>query len=60
MYDNLRITIGDQKFFDSLKKYYSENLGKIVTPDHLISSFNKCGKDLDGFMRSFFDGKVII
>ena len=60
MYDNLRNTIGDQKFFDCLKKYYAENLGKIVTPDDLISAFIKSGTDVDGFMRSFFDGKAII
>ena len=60
MYDNLRTTIGDQKFFESLKKYYSENLGETVIPDDLISAFNKCGRDVDGYMRSFFDGKVII
>ena len=60
MYDNLRTTVGEQKFFDSLKTYYSDNLRKIATPDDLISSFNKRGVDSEGYLRSFFDGKVVI
>lgn len=60
MYDNLRTTIGDHKFFNSLKKYYAENYLKVATPDNLISAFIKTGVDADGFFNSFFDGKVVI
>ncbi len=60
MYDYLRTTAGEQKFFNGLKKYYNENLYKIATPDDLISAFIKSGVDADGYLRSFFDGKAVI
>jgi hypothetical protein len=60
MYDYLRTSIGDQNFFDALKKYYKENVGKVVIPDDLISVFIKNKNDVEGFFNSFFDGKVII
>lgn len=60
MYDNLRSTAGEQKFFNSLRSYYTENLYEIATPDDLISAFIKCGVDADGYLRSFFDGKAVI
>ena len=60
MYDNLRTTIGDQKFFEALKEYYNQNVGKIATPDHLVSAFVKSKSDVEGYFNSFFEGKVII
>ncbi len=60
MYDYLRTTVGDEKFFGALKKYYSDYKFKIATPDDLVGAFEKCGTDSNGFFASFFDGKVII
>ena len=60
MYDNLRKTIGDEKFFSSLKNYYKTYYLKNATPDFLVSEFEKQVKDTSGYFYSFFEGKAII
>lgn len=60
MYDYLRKTIGDQRFFSGLKKYYEKYKFLNATPYDLAGVFEKIGADSNGFFISFFDGKVII
>lgn len=60
MYDNLRTSIGDKRFFSALKKYYFEYIYKNATPDDLVGCFEKVGAGTNGFFDSFFNGKVII
>lgn len=60
MYDSLRKTIGDEKFFTALKRYYKDFTFKNATPFDLVGSFEKCGLKTEGFFNSFFDGKVIL
>ncbi len=60
MYDNLRTTIGDKRFFSGLKRYYNTYKYQIAKPDDLIGAFEKIGADTNGFFQSFFEGKVII
>ena len=60
MYDNLRTTVGDERFFKGLKKYFEEYKYKNATPDDLVGCFEKIGAGTNGFFESFFDGKVII
>ena len=60
MYDTLRKSIGDERFFSSLKKYVQEMQYKNATPDDLIGAFERAGSKTEGFLRSFFDGKVVI
>ena len=60
MYDNLRTTIGDGRFFSGLKRYYSNYKYKNAKPDDMVGAFEKIGADTNGFFQSFFDGKVII
>jgi aminopeptidase N len=60
MYDNLRKTIGDEKFFSSLKNYYKTYYLKNSKPDYLVAEFEKQVKDTSGYFYSFFDGKAII
>lgn len=60
MYDNLRKTIGEKRFFSGLKKYYFEYIYKNATPDDLVGCFEKIGAGTNGFFDSFFNGKVII
>ncbi len=60
MYDTLRKTIGDKKFFASLKKYYEEYSFKNATPDDLVGVFEKTGADTNGYFESFFNGKALI
>ncbi len=60
MFDYLRTSIGDAKFFKALKKYYSDFTYKNACPDDLVGAFEKCGNNTNGFFESFFEGKVII
>ena len=60
MYDTLRKTTGDERFFKALKKYYAEYKFKNVQPEHLVGVFEKIGADSNGFFKSFFDGTAII
>ncbi|MBE5753968.1 MAG: M1 family metallopeptidase [Clostridiales bacterium] len=60
MYDYLRTTIGDKRFFKSLKDYYEKYKFDCATPYDLVGVFEKSGADTNGFFQSFFDGKVII
>ncbi|MBE5733504.1 MAG: M1 family metallopeptidase [Clostridiales bacterium] len=60
MYDYLRQTIGDNKFFNGLKKYYSNYKFLNAVPDDLVGVYEKLGADTNGFFDSFFSGKVII
>ena len=60
MFDTLRKSVGDDKFFDGLKKYYKENKGKIATPESLIGAFERAGLDVNGFFDSFLSGKAIL
>lgn len=60
MYDCLRKTIGDEKFFGALKNYYRLYAFKNAVPDDLIGAFEKTGADAEGFLRSFIDGKEIM
>ena len=60
MYDNLRKTIGEEKFFSALKNYYKAYYLKNSKPDYLVAEFEKQVKDTSGYFYSFFDGKAII
>ena len=60
MYDKVRVTIGEEKFFKALKGYYKNFKMKNATPDDLVGAFEKTGADTNGFFKSFFEGKVII
>ncbi|MBQ8309082.1 MAG: M1 family metallopeptidase [Clostridia bacterium] len=60
MFDTLRKSVGDDRFFASLKKYYKENKLKIATPESLIGAFERSGLDVNGFFDSFLSGKAIL
>lgn len=61
LFDSLRETIGDKKFFNGLKYYFDENVFTNVTPDTLIENFSKSsGTNLSSFFNSWIDGKVVI
>ncbi len=60
MYDVLRQTIGDARFFNALSRYYNEYSMKNATPYDLVGIFEKCKADSNGFFESFFEGKAII
>ena len=60
MFEYLRKSIGDAKFFKGLQKYYSTYCYKVATPSDLAGIYAKSGVDTDGYFDSWFNGKVII
>ena len=60
MLDSLRKSIGDEKFFASLKRYYRENAHRQTATGDLIASFEKTGVDVGGFFDGFLSGKGIL
>ena len=60
MFDTLRKSVGDKKFFAALKKYYAGNSYAMTTSEHLIASFEKSGLDVRGFFESFLQGKAVL
>jgi aminopeptidase N len=60
MFDTLRKSVGDKKFFAGLKRYYKDNRFKIATPEDLIGAFERAGMDVSGFFDSFLNGKAIL
>lgn len=60
MWDCLRKSVGDKKFFAALKRYYKENTYKMAGVGDLVGSFEKCGADVAGFFDGFLSGKGIV
>ena len=60
MYDVLRTTIGDAKFFGGLKRYYADFAFKNAVPSDLVASFTRVGADVEGFFDGFFNGKAVL
>lgn len=61
LFDSIRESIGDKKFFSCLKYYFSENMFDNVTPDVMIDNFSStCGTNLTPLFDSWISGKVII
>ncbi len=60
LFDTLRRSVGDKKFFSGLEHYYAAYSGKVATPRQLSSSFKKAGVDVSGLFDSFIEGKAVI
>ncbi|MBE7079124.1 MAG: M1 family metallopeptidase [Clostridiales bacterium] len=60
MFDTLRKSVGDDKFFDGLKNYYQSCAYKIAAVGDLVAAFEKAGLDVQGFFDSFLEGKAIL
>ena len=60
MYDYLRTTIGEDRFFKGLKRYYQDYAFLNATPYDLVGAFERVGAKTNGFFESFFNGKVVI
>ena len=60
MWDTLRKSVGEKKFIDGLRRYYSTYRFQTATPRDLIGSFEKAGLDIEGFFESFLGGKAIL
>ena len=61
MFDAIRDSVGDNKFYKGLKKYYKENMFKQATPANLINCLERgSGTKLESFINSWIDGSVIL
>ena len=61
MFDSIMHDIGEKKLEKGLKKYYKDYAFKIATPHDLIYCLSKgSGYNLDGYIKSWLDGKVVI
>ena len=59
MYEYLRRTAGDDRFFKGLKQYYEKYKFKNATPYDIVGVFEKIGADANGYFESFYLGKEI-
>ena len=59
LFETLRKSLGDKKFFACLKSYFKDNCGRIASPESLIAAFAAEG-DVEGLFSSFIDGKILI
>lgn len=60
LFENLRESIGEERFFTGLKQYYKKYAFQIAEPDDLIGCFERTGVDIEGYFRSFLEGNAII
>ncbi len=60
MLDTLRKSVGEEKLFAALQKYYANYSFKMASVGGLVGSFEKAGLDVSGFFDSFLSGKGIL
>ena len=59
MFETLRTSMGDEKFFAALKKYFGENKFALAKPENLIAAFDSL-YDVEGMIAGFVEGKTVI
>ena len=61
MFDAIRESVGNRKFYKALKNYYKDYEYKNASPAEMIASFSKStGYDLEGFCLSWLNGEVVV
>lgn len=61
LFNSIMSTVGERKFYKALQNYYSEFAYMIAYPEDMIASFSSStGYDLEGFIKSWLNGRVII
>lgn len=61
LFDSVRHSVGDDKFFAALRSYYKEYSGKTATPDGLIACFESAGNmKLVSFFESWISGSALL
>ncbi len=61
MFDSIRDTLGDNKFFKCLKNYFEDYAYKISTQNDIIQSFSKSAHmDLTNFFLAWLNGEVVL
>ena len=59
MFETLRTSMGDEKFFAALKKYFGENKFALAKSENLIAAFDSL-YDVEGMIAGFVEGKTVI
>ena len=59
LFETLRTSMGDEKFFSALKRYFSDNCYKIASYESLVAALSRY-YDVEGLIASYIDGKVVI
>lgn len=61
LFHSIRKTIGDDAFFESLKRFYRDNSGKVASPDYLFAAIeNTCGKNLKSYSDGWINGNDFV
>ena len=61
LFDTLRESLGERKFFKALQNYYKYYSFKNASPADMIASFeSSTGYELEGFFASWLNGDVVI
>lgn len=60
MFDTLRKSIGDKRFFHALEKYYRACAYKVASAGDFVGCFERAGVDVAGFFESFLEGKAVL
>ena len=61
MFDSIRKTLGDNKFFKCLENYFEDYRYKTAIGENLIESFSKNAKtNLEGFFKAWLNGEVVL
>lgn len=60
MYDLLRNTVGDERFFKAVGNYYSKYKFKIAEPYDIAGEFEKVYAGTEGIFKSFYEGKEVV
>jgi len=60
LFDNLRRSVGDKKFFAALRKYYATGKYNLVTVGAIKGAFEKVGVDANGLFDCFLQGKALL
>lgn len=60
LFDALRESLGDEKFFAALEDYFENYRGKIASYGEMCACFEKTGTDVSGLFESFVEGKIVI
>lgn len=61
LFHSIRKTIGDDAFFESLRRFYRDNSGRVASPDYLFAAIeNTCGKNLKSYSDGWINGSDFV
>lgn len=61
LFDGIRESVGDKKFFKALKDLYEDYAYQNISPAELIASFcSSTGRNLENYIKGWINGEVVI